>query len=104
MIVRTAEQIAEIWEDVILLRTFAVCTADEDFGGEKARLYITHKISGGAQAAPTRYIYLYGDHQKRLIIGAREPEGDTTGGLRFRPPDMIDVYEMMDEGDLVEVL
>ncbi len=101
MIVRTAEKIAEIWEDVILLRTFAYMTSEDGLGCENTRLYITRKINGGAHTSPTRYIYLYGEQDHlRLIIGAANSEG----ALCFRPSDMIDVFEMMDEGDLVEVV
>lgn len=100
MIVRTAEKIAEVWEDVILLRTFAFSTTPDGVGCKNARLYVTSKIISGAEGSATRYIYLRGEHQKRLMMGA--PDSDS--GICFRPIDMGHVYEMIDEGDLVEVI
>lgn len=100
MIVRTAEKIAEIWDDVILLRTFSFSTAADGVGCEKARLYVTSKISTGAETSATRYIYLRDDQQKRLMMGVPESES----AILFRPLDMRYVYEMIDEGDLVELI
>ena len=148
LIVRVAEQTAEVWEGVILLKTFAVSTAAQGIGCEEGsfctpsgRLRIRRKIGADLPTGAVfksriftgeiwpsstcaakedlvlsrilwlagdephnantfeRFIYLHGTNQEHLIGTPA-----SHGCIRFRNADIIDVFEMLNEGDLVEVV